>query len=113
MLLCGVVGGALALIASVVALLTGGADTAIVGAWITVPAAILGIVGGLVAGDRPGLAALLMALAFVVAGLVAPGILPAIANTTLVIFGYFAALALLLAGAVLAYRDRKTARPAG
>lgn len=30
---CGVVGGALALIASVVALLNGDADTAVVGAW--------------------------------------------------------------------------------
>ena len=36
----------------------------------------------------------------VLAALVAPGVLPAIANTTVVIFGYFAALALLLAGAV-------------
>jgi hypothetical protein len=113
MLLCGVVGGALALIASVVALLAGGADTAIVGAWVTVPAAVLGIVGGLVAGDRPGLGALLMGLAFATAGLVAPGVLPAIAGTTVVLFGYFAALVLLLAGAILAYRDRTRARPAG
>jgi hypothetical protein len=113
MLLCGVVGGALALIASVVALLAGGADTAIVGAWVTVAAAVLGIVGGLVAGDRPGLGALLMGLAFATAGLVAPGVLPAIAGTTVVLFGYFAALVLLLAGAILAYRDRTRARPAG
>ena len=42
-------GGALALIAAVVALLVGGADTAIVGAWITVAAAVLGIAGGAVA----------------------------------------------------------------
>ncbi|HEY8800988.1 MAG TPA: hypothetical protein VIM20_10360 [Candidatus Limnocylindrales bacterium] len=109
---CGVVGGALALIASVVALLNGGTDTAIVGAWVTVAAAVLGIVGGLVAGDRPGLAALLMGLAFAIAGLVAPGVLPAVANTTVVLFGYFAALVLLLAGAILAYRDRRRARPA-
>ena len=39
-------------------------------------------------------------------------VLPAIADTTVVLFGYFAALALLLAGAILAYRDRRTARPA-
>jgi hypothetical protein len=110
---CGVVGGTLALIASVVALLGGGADTAMVGAWVTVAAAVLGIGGGLVAGDRPGLGALLMGLAFAIAGLVAPGVLPAIAGTTLVLFGYFAALALLLAGAILAYRDRRMARPAG
>lgn len=110
---CGVGGGVLALIASAVALLAGAADTAIVGAWVTVAAAVLGIVGGLVAGDRPGLAALLMGLAFAIAGLVAPGVLPAIADTTVVLFGYFAALALLLAGANLAYRDRRTARPAG
>jgi hypothetical protein len=110
---CGVAGGALALIAAVVALLTGGADTAIVGAWITVAAAVLGIAGGAVAGARPGVAALLMGLAFAAAGLVAPGVLPAIAGTTVVLFGYFVALALLLAGTILAYRDRTTARPAG
>ncbi len=110
---CGVVGGVLALIASVVALLMGGADTAIVGAWVTVAAAVLGIAGGAVAGARPGLAALLMGLAFVLAGLVAPGVLPAIADTTVVLFGYFAALALLLAGAILAFRDRRRARPGG
>jgi hypothetical protein len=110
---CGVAGGALALIAAVVALLVGGADTAIVGAWITVAAAVLGIAGGAVAGARPGVAAVLMGLAFVLAGLVAPGVLPAIAGTTVVLFGYFAAFAILLAGAILAYRDRTTARPAG
>jgi hypothetical protein len=43
---------------------------------------------------------------------VAPGVLPAVANTTLVLFGYFAALALLLAGAILAFRDRTRARAA-
>lgn len=109
---CGVGGGALVLIAAVVALLSGGADTAIVGAWVTVAAAVLGIAGGAVAGARPGLAALLMVFAFVLAGLVAPGVIPAIANTTLGLFGYFAALALLLAGAILAYRDQRRARPA-
>jgi hypothetical protein len=108
---CGVAGGALALIAAVVALLVGGADTAIVGAWITVAAAVLGIAGGAVAGARPGVAALLMGLAFVLAALVAPGVLPAIADTTVVLFGYFAALALLLAGAILASRNRGRARP--
>jgi hypothetical protein len=110
---CGVVGGVLALIASVVTLVNGGADTAIVGAWVTVAAAVLGIVGGLLAGDRPGLAALLMGLAFAIAGLVAPGVLPAIADNTIVLFGYFAALVLLLAGAILAYRDRRMAPAAG
>ena len=110
---CGVAGGVLALIGSVVVLLTGGADTAIVGAWVTVAAAVLGIAGGAVAAARPGLAALLMGLGFVLAGLVAPGVLPAIADTTVVLFGYFAALALLLAGAILAFRDRRTARPGG
>jgi hypothetical protein len=109
---CGVVGGALALIAAVAALLTGGADTVIVGAWVTTGAAVLGIVGGAVARTRPGLATLLMGLAFAVAGLVAPGVIPAIANTTVVLFEYFAALALLLIGAILAYRDRRRAPPA-
>jgi hypothetical protein len=109
---CGFVGGALALIAAVAALLTGGADTVIVGAWVTTGAAVLGIVGGAVARTRPGLATLLMGLAFAVAGLVAPGVIPAIANTTVVLFGYFVALALLLIGAILAYRDRRRAPPA-
>jgi hypothetical protein len=107
---CGVVGGALALIASVVALLTGGPDTAIIGAWVTATAAMLGIVGGVVAGARPGLAALLLGLAFVAAGVVAPGVIPAIADATVVLFGYFAGLALLLAGAMLAYGDRRRAQ---
>jgi hypothetical protein len=103
---CGVGGGTLALIAAALALLSGGPDTVIVAAWVTVAAAVLGIAGGAVAAVRPRLAALLIGLAFVVAGLVAPGVIPALANTTVVLFGYFAALALLLVGAVLAYRGR-------
>lgn len=110
---CGLAGGALALIAAVVALLTGGADTVIVGAWVTIGAAVFGIVGGVAAGARPGLARLLMGLAFVAAALVAPGVIPAVADTTVVLFGYFAALALLLIGAILAYRDRRRAPSAG
>jgi len=110
---CGVAGGVLALIAAVAALLTGGPDTAIVGAWVTVAAGVLGIAGGAVAGGRPGVAALLMALGFVLAGAVAPGVLPAIADTPVVLFGYFAALALLLGGAILAFKDRRTLRPSG
>ena len=110
---CGVAGGALALIAAVVALLPGGADTMIVGAWVTIAAAVLGIAGGAVAGARPGLAASLMGLAFALAGVVAPGVIPAIANTAVVLFGYFAGLGLLLAGAILAFRDRRRARPGG
>jgi hypothetical protein len=106
---CGVVGGALALIAAVAALLTGGADTVIVGAWVTVAAGVLGIVGGVAVGARPGLATLLMGLAFLLAALVAPGVIPAVADATVVLFGYFAALVLVLIGAILAYRDRKSA----
>jgi hypothetical protein len=109
---CGVLGGVLALIASVVALLSSGVDTAVVGAWVTVAAALVGMAGGAVSGARPGLAVLLLGLAFVVAGLVAPGVIPAIANTTLVLFGYFGGLVLLLAGAILAYRDWRRTRPA-
>jgi hypothetical protein len=104
---CGVVGGGLALIAAVAALLTGGADTVIVGAWVTVAAGVAGIVGGLLVGTRLGLATLLMGLAFALAALVAPGVLPAVANAVVVLFGYFVALALLLLGAILAYRYRK------
>jgi hypothetical protein len=110
---CGVVGGAVALIAAVAALLTGGADTVIIGAWVTIGAAVLGIVGGAVARTRPSLAALLMGLAFALGALVAPGVIPAIADTTVVLFGYFVALALLLIGTILAYRDRRLAPPAG
>jgi hypothetical protein len=39
---CGVVGGVLTLIAAVAALVTGGPDTAIVGAWVTVAAGCSG-----------------------------------------------------------------------
>jgi hypothetical protein len=106
---CGVVGGAATLIAAVAALLTGGPDTVIVGAWVTVAAGVVGIVGGVMAVARPGLATVLMGLAFVLAALVAPGVIPAVADATIVLFGYFAALALLLIAAILAYRDRRTA----
>jgi hypothetical protein len=109
---CGVVGGALALIAAVVALLGGGADTVIVGAWVTVAAAMLGILGGAAGRARPGLAAASMGLAFALAGVVAPGVIPAIADTAVVLFGYFAAVALLLIGAILAYVDRRRTLPA-
>jgi hypothetical protein len=110
---CGVGGGALSLAAAVTALLTGGPDTVIVGAWVTSAAGVLGIVGGVVAGARPGLATLLMGVAFALAALVAPGVIPAVADATVVLFGYFAALALLLIGAIVAYRDRPSAPRAG
>jgi hypothetical protein len=54
-----------------------------------------------------------MGLGFVLAGAVAPGVLPAIGDMPVVLFGYFAALALLLGGAILAFRDRRTLRPSG
>ncbi|HSP08751.1 MAG TPA: hypothetical protein VLU92_04060 [Candidatus Dormibacteraeota bacterium] len=103
----GVVGGALALIGAIAALIIGGADTVIVGGWVTVAAAIVGIFGGALAGARPGLAALLMALAAAGATLVAPGVIPAIADSTVVFLGYLAAGVFLAIGAVLAFRGRK------
>ena len=72
--------------------------------------------GGAVAGTRARVAALLMALAAVAAGLVAPGVIPAIADTTIVFVGYLAAGVFLVTGAILAWIDRGNVRvrtPAG
>lgn len=107
--LVGIVGGVLAAIGGIVALVVGGPDTVIVGGWMTVVAGVISIVGSVLAGGRPGLAALLMAAAFVVAGLVAPGVIPALADIVIVFFAYFTGVALLLVGAILAFRERKAA----
>lgn len=105
----GVLGGVLALIGGIAALIVGGADTVIVGGLLTVVAGAIAIVGAAIAGGRPGLAALLMTMAVVVAGLVAPGVIPALADSVIVFFAYAIGLALLLAGAVFAVRERKAA----
>ncbi len=117
----------MALIGGTAALVMGGPETVIVGGWITVAAAIIGIAGGVLAEARPGLAALLMAMAMtaVAAVLVAPGVIPAIADTivvfldrgvprswcsSIVVFlGYLSGGALLRVGAIVAVVGRKRA----
>lgn len=105
--LLGIGGGVLLLIGGSAALIAGGADTVIVGGWITVAAAVIAIVAGARARGRPGLSALLLAVAVVAAGLVAPGVIPAIADSAAVFITYLAAGALLLLGAILAFVKRK------
>jgi len=105
----GMAGGLLLLIAGVDALIRGHADTAIIGAWATVASELIGIAGGAFAIGRPRLAALLTAIAAAIAGLVAPGVIPAIADVTLVFLGYLLAGALLVAAAVIAFLGRNKA----
>lgn len=103
----GVVGAMLVLIGAAEAVIVGRADTAIVGSWMTVGAAIVGIAGGILVTHSPVLAAWLMALAAAVAALVAPGVIPAIADQALLFVGYLTGGALLLVGAILAFVSRK------
>ncbi len=105
--LVGFLGGALAVLCGIAALLVGGADTVIVGALMTVTAGVIAIVGASLAGARPGLAALLMIVAVLLAGSVAPGVIPALADTAVVFMAYLAGLGLLLLGAIVAFRERK------
>jgi hypothetical protein len=105
----GVIGGLLAVIAAVAALLASGADTVVVGSWATVGAAIVGIAGGISARRRPGRGALLMAVAAVIAGFVAPGVIPAIADDVIVFLGYLAAGPFLLGGTAIAFAARRAA----
>ena len=105
--LVGVAGGALSIVCGIAALLVGGADTVVVGALLTVVAGVIAIVGTAFAGTRPGLAALLMAVAVLLAGLVAPGVIPALADSGVIFMAYLAGVALLLVGAIVAFRERK------
>ena len=105
--LVGVLGGALALVCGTAALVVGGPDTVIVGALMTVIAGVIAIVGAAFAGARPGLAALLMIVAVLLAGSVAPGVIPALADTAVIFMAYLAGLGLLLLGAIVAFRERK------
>jgi VIT family len=105
----GIAGGALCLVGAIAALVAGGADTVIVGSWVTVVAAVVGIAGATFVGSRPGWSALLMAIAAVAAGLVAPGVIPAIGDMAAVILPYLAGGALLLVGAILAFVCRSRA----
>ena len=105
----GVLGGVIAVIGGIAALIVGGADTVVVGGLLTAAAGAIAIVGALLAGSRPGLAAVLMIVAVLVAALVAPGVIPALADSVIVFFAYVVGLALLLAGAILAVRERNAA----
>jgi hypothetical protein len=105
--LVGGLGGALALVCGIAALVVGGADTVIVGALMTVIAGVIAIVGTALAGARPGPAALLMIVAVLLAGSVAPGVIPALADSAVIFMAYLAGLGLLLLGAIVAFRERK------
>ena len=106
--LVGVLGGAFALVCGIAALVVGGADTVIVGALMTIVAGVIAVGGAALAGARPSLAALLMIVAVLLAGSVAPGVIPALADNAVIFMAYLAGLGLLLLGAIVAFRERKT-----
>jgi hypothetical protein len=103
----GVVGGVLLAIGGVAALIAAAADTAVIGAWFTIGAAVVAFAGGVLARTHPGSAAILFGLAAGGAGLVAPGVIPAIGDNLIVFLGYLTAGALLVAAAVVAFTNRK------
>jgi hypothetical protein len=105
--LLGMIGGLLAVACGAAAALASQVDTAVVGGWITVAAGIVGIAGALLIDYRPGSAALLLVAAAIVAGLVVPGVVPAIANNLPIFFAYLAAVLFLVIAAVLAFVRRK------
>jgi hypothetical protein len=105
--LLGMIGGLLAVTCGAAAALASQVDTAVVGGWITVAAGIVGIAGALLIDYRPGSAALLLVVAAIVAGLVVPGVVPAIANNLPIFFAYLAAVLFLVIAAVLAFVRRK------
>lgn len=107
-MLLGIVGGLLAVSASVAALVHGGPDTVVVGSYITVAAGLAAAIGGAVAMTRPRFAALIMGVAAAAAGLACPGVIPAIADSTIVFVGiYLPAGAFIVGGAVLAWISRE------
>jgi hypothetical protein len=106
--LVGVLGGALAIACGAAALVVGGPDTVIVGALMTVVAGVIAVIGTAIAGTRSGLTALLLLVAVLLAGSVVPGVIPALADTAVIFMAYLAGLGLLLLGAIVAFRERKT-----
>src|SRR5207248_3479791 len=74
----GVAGGVLMAIVGVAALIAAAADTAVIGAWFTIGAAVVACAGAVLVKTHPGSAAVLLGLAAGGAGLVAPGVIPAI-----------------------------------
>ena len=103
----GILGGVLAGIAGVAALIIGTSDTAVIGGWITLGAALVGVAAALLVGTRPGSAALLFAISAATAGLVAPGVIPAIADNLMIFLSYLTADVLLIATTVLASASRQ------
>ena len=105
----GALGGVLCFVGGAAALIVGGPDIVIIGGWITVAAGVVGIAGGVLGTARPLAAALLMASAAAVAALVAPGVIPAIADRALLFIGYLTGGALLFVAAIMAFVSRKRA----
>jgi hypothetical protein len=103
----GIAAGVLATVAGVAALMTATADTAVIGAWITLAAASTAIAGGVVATSRPGSAAILFGLSTGATWLVAPGVIPAIADNLTFFLPYLTAGGLLVAATAIAFAGRK------
>jgi hypothetical protein len=74
-----------------------------------VVAGAIAILGAVLAGSLRGLGAVLLIVAVLVAGLVAPGVIPALADSVIVFFAYVVGLVLLLAAAFVAVRERNAA----
>jgi hypothetical protein len=89
----------------------GASDLVIIGGWITVSAGVLGIAGGVLGTAKPVPGALLMLVAAVTAALVAPGVIPAVADQALLFLGYLTGGALLFVGTIVAFVRRKRQAP--
>jgi len=103
----GIAAGVLAAVGGVAALMTTTADTAVIGAWITLAAASMAVAGGVTTTSRPGSAAILFGLSTGAAWLVAPGVIPAIADNLNVFLPYLASGGLVVAATALAFAGRK------
>jgi hypothetical protein len=105
--LIGVLGGVLAILCGIAALVVGGPDTVVVGALSTIVAGAIAVAGTALAGTRPGLGALLLSVAVLLAGSVAPGVIPALADSAVLFVAYLAGLGLLVIAAMVAFKQRK------
>ena len=102
----GILGGVLLLIGAAVALIHSGVDLVVIGGWVTAGAGVVGVAGGVMAGTKPGWSTVLLATAEAAAGLVAPGVIPGIAEITVVFLAYLAGGAFLLVAAILVFASR-------
>jgi hypothetical protein len=101
-----VLGGSLAIAGGAAALLTGSADTVVVGGLATIAGGVAAIAVAVVSRRKPSLAAPLLVAAAMVVGLVAPGVIPGIADSIVIFFGYLGGATLIAAAAALAIFNR-------